>query len=276
MATRMTYRTIAVTVLTVLAALGATAAAEAKTTLSLSSAGVSPGDALRITGTGWPKRRGISLYLRPLGYVRYRVAIVRTDGRGRFRKSIRIEAGAPAGRYALTACTTRCRRARTVRLAVIGPRTVVPPPPLVLPGTPPPPSPTAPAPPSTPAALAELERRIKNTRLVRSDSVGSCTVACDPSQTTVVFCADATWTLDSKSSGSTSGGAYNLRWGGTWRVLSAATAGDGSVRGEVGLRTLATGADSGSEMKAQITFGAPGSAQVTFNGLAYTAGPGCG
>ncbi len=274
MATRMTYRAIAVTGLTVLAALGATAGAEAKTTLSLSSATVSAGEALRITGTGWPKRRGISLYLRPVGDVRHRVAIVRTDGRGRFRRSIRIAAGAPAGRYAVTACTTRCRRARTVRLSVLGPGTVVAPPPPLLPGTPP--TASAPAPPSTPAAVAELERRIKNTKLVRSDSVGSCTVACDPSQTTVVFCADATWTLDSKSSGGASGGAYNLRWGGTWRVLSAATAGDGSVRGEVGLRTLSKGADSGSEMKAPIAFGAPGSSQVTFNGLAYTAGPGCG
>ena len=146
----------------------------------------------------------------------------------------------------------------------------------MLPGSPPSTSAPVPAPPSTPAALTELERRIKNTKLVRSDSVGSCSVACDPSQTTVVFCADATWTLDSKSSGSTSGGAYNLRWGGTWRVLSAATAGDGSVRGEVGLRTLTKGADSGSETKAPIAFGPPGSSQVTFNGLAYTAGAGCG
>ena len=219
----MTYRTIAVTVLTVLVGLAATGVADAKTTLSLSSAGVRAGDALRITGAGWPKRRGVSLYLSPRGDVRHRVAIVRTDGRGRFRKSVRIAAGAAAGRYLVTACTTRCRRARTKALAVIGPTTVVPPPPPpALPSGPP--AASAPAAPSTPEALAELEGRIKNTMLVRSDTVGSCSVACDPAQTTFTFCADATWTLDSKSSGSSSGGAYNVRLGGTWRVLSAATA----------------------------------------------------
>ena len=94
--------------------------------------------------------------------------------------------------------------------------------------------------------------------LVRSDSVGSCSVACDPSQTTVVFCADATWTLDSKSSGSTSGGAYNLRWGGRGaccrprpRAMARSAARSASGR-------LTKGADSGNETKAPIAFGAPG------------------
>lgn len=164
---------IAVLVITVVLC-GSGAPAEARLPkLAVSAGSVDVGESLRVSGTGWPRLRGVSLYLTRRGDRRKRVAIVRVDRGGQFSKRVRIAAKARAGRYIVTACTARCRRAQTRRITVTPRRAPVAPVAPTVPVAPVTPEPVGPTPPAPVMSLAQWQAFLNDTVLTTASSSSS-------------------------------------------------------------------------------------------------------
>lgn len=79
--------------------------------VNVSPSTVAPGGALTISGSNWPARRAVRLYLgRPLGEdtVLEPVALVKADSRGRFHKRLWTATTIPPGSYSIEACRREC------------------------------------------------------------------------------------------------------------------------------------------------------------------------
>ena len=206
----MGYRTRIAALLAVAGVAGAPAAAEAAPKLKLSSASVQAGDSLRVRGLAWPRQRGVSLHLRHGGGARRRVALVRTDGRGRFSTRVRIAAGASAGRYTLVACTAGCRRTRRVSIRVARAAQPAPAPPTAPPAAPP-----AAATPQLPRlGLAEWQALLGNVTISQVSSTS--TFGGSFSEYHLTLCADGRFGSFSEETGN--GLVLRSQRVGTWRI----------------------------------------------------------
>lgn len=102
----------------------------AQPNVKVAPSSVAPGDALTITGRNWPARRAVRLYLgRPLGEdtVLNPVALVKTNGRGGFRKTLWVAPDAPAGSYSIEACRRECEVSASADFRVSAPVPPAPP-----------------------------------------------------------------------------------------------------------------------------------------------------
>lgn len=108
---RMKTRAIAALALTLAlsATLVATSVAGHRPSVRVTPRTVDPGETLRVTGKGWPKRSKVALFIGVENGDADRVRTVRTSRRGGFRTRLRISREAEPGRYVILACQRGCR-----------------------------------------------------------------------------------------------------------------------------------------------------------------------
>lgn len=270
----MKYRAAITTLLTVAGFATAATAEAAPTTLRISSARVEAGSSLRVAGTGWPRLRGVSLYVVRRGGAPKRVKTVRADRRGRFANRVRFDDRARLGRYMIRACSARCGRSRRVSFRIVRRMRVTP----TTPALPVPQQPPVIAPPVIAPlprdAVAEFDRRMRGTRFFDSERLGDCTSFCSLSEETQRFCTDGTWTEDSQESGISNTRSHEE---GTWRIVSATLGEAETMQGEV---TIVFGENSdavlvgalaaGHTKTVSIVFDAPRRASIDGRGYAVS------
>lgn len=76
------------------------------------------GEAIRIVGRDWPKRSYVSLRIGLPESESFAIGRVRTNGKGRFVKRVRLR-GSP-GLYIITTCPARCRAPQRTPVRIVG------------------------------------------------------------------------------------------------------------------------------------------------------------
>ncbi|HZV72792.1 MAG TPA: hypothetical protein VFF79_03665 [Conexibacter sp.] len=79
---------------------------------------VRPGDALTLTGSGFPRNVHIALFAGPSDGRTTRIGGARTGRRGSFNATIHIRPGSAAGRFVAFACHDGCRVRASVRFRI--------------------------------------------------------------------------------------------------------------------------------------------------------------
>lgn len=111
---------------TSLRAAGADAHAAARPTVSVRPSTVRRGATVTISGSRWPARRTVILLIGPPRSEASPFSSARTNGAGRFRKSVRqLSSAVGPGAYVVLACRRSCRDKASARLTVTARRRAV-------------------------------------------------------------------------------------------------------------------------------------------------------